>query len=81
MKKVPLRVLLPILAAVAFIILSFATTIQSHVIETDNRVPSSNGAIGWGEGPSDIGTPADALFLLLGFPALIALIPLSPLPY
>lgn len=69
------------LAAGAFAILAFATAIQTHVIEIDNRTPSSNGAIGWGEGPTDIGTPADALLLVLGFPALIALIPLSPLAY
>jgi len=81
LKKLPLRVLLPILAAVAFAILSFATTIQTHIIETDNRTPSSNGAVGWGDGPTDIGTPADALLLVLGFPALIALIPLRPLAY
>jgi hypothetical protein len=76
-----LRAQLPILAAVAFAILSFATTIQPHVIEVDSRTPSSNGAIGWGEGPTDIGTPADVLLLVLGFPALIALIPMSPLGY
>jgi hypothetical protein len=81
LKKLTLRALLPILAAVAFAMLSFATTIQTHIIEIDNRTPSSNGAIGWREGPTDIGTPADALLLVLGFPALIALIPLSPLAY
>src|ERR1700745_2927939 len=73
--------LLPIMAAIAFAILSFATAIQNNVIEIDNRTPASSGAVGWGEGPTDSGTPADALLLLLGFPALIALIPLSPLAY
>ena len=81
MKKLPLRVPLPILAAVAFAILSFATTIQAHVIEIRYPTPSPHGAIGWGEGPTDIGTPADALLLALDFPALIVLIPLSPLAY
>jgi hypothetical protein len=81
LKKLPLRVLLPILAAVAFAILSFATTIQTHVIEIDYQTPSPNGAVGWGEEPTDIGTPADVLLLVLGFPALIALVPLSPLAY
>jgi hypothetical protein len=81
LKKLPLRVLLPILAAIAFAILSYATTLQAHVIETDNWTPSSNNAVGWGEGPTDIGTPADALLVVLGLPALIALIPVSPLGY
>jgi len=81
LKRLPLRVLLPTLAAIAFAALSFATTIQNQVIEIESQPPTSNGAIGWGEEPTDIGTPADALLLVLGFPALIALIPLGPLGY
>ena len=81
MKKLPLRALLPILAAVSFVILSFATTLQTHIIETQGWTPSSSSAIGWGPEPIDIGPPADILLIVLNLPALIALFPLIPLTY
>jgi hypothetical protein len=79
LKRLSLRIVFPILAAVLFAILSFATARQTHVFDVRGWGHSS-GAVGLpGEEQEDIGTPADVLLLAFNLPALIALFPLSPL--
>lgn len=77
MKRLSLRIVFPILAAVLFAILSFAATRQTHVIDLEGWGHSST----WGAEPVDIGTPADVLLVYFNLPALIALLPLLPLTY
>ena len=72
LKRLPLRIAFPILASVLFVILSFVNTRQFHVIELHQA---------WGQGPVDIGTPANILLVAFNLPALIALLPLVPLTY
>ncbi len=77
MKRLPLRIVFPILAAVLFAILSFVNTRQFHVIESQGWGHYE----GWGRDPEDIGTPANILLVAFNLPALIALLPLAPLTY
>jgi hypothetical protein len=81
LKRIPLRILLPIAAAVFFIVLCFAATQQAHVIDIEGWRHSSDKNVSWGTEPVDIGSPADILLLALNLPALIALFPLLPLTY
>ncbi len=82
MRKLSLRTFFPILAAVLFAILSLAATRQTHVIDLPGWEKISGRQISWGEEePVDIGTPADILLLAFNLPALLALLPLSPLTY
>ncbi len=78
MKRLSLRILFPIVAAVLFALLSFAGTRQPHIIDSGQ---SCDNGVCWGVDPVDIGTPADILLLAFNLPALIALLPLSPLVY
>jgi hypothetical protein len=57
--------------------LSFVNTRQFHVIEFQGWGRYE----GWGQGPVDIGTPANILLVVFNLPALIALLPLVPLTY
>lgn len=75
------RVVLPILAALWFVMLCFATTRQNEVVDWGRWRSSTGGPVGWGRGPTDIGTPADILLLAFNLPALTALLPLFPLTY
>lgn len=75
-----LRIAFPISAAILFGVLSFATTRQAHVLDRQGWGNSPGTDIDW-EGPVDIGTPADVLLLALYLPALVALLPLSPITY
>lgn len=81
MKRLALRIAFPILSAILFAILSFATTRQTHIIDLEGWEHTSNTHISWGVEPVDIGTPADVLLLTLNLPALIALLPLSPFAF
>ena len=81
MKRLSLRIVFPILAAVLCAILSFAATRQTHVFDIESWGHSSGTEVGWGEEPVDIGTPADVLLLAFNLSALIALLPLLPLTY
>ena len=78
---ISLRVFLPIAAGVSFAALCIAGTRQNHVIDIPGWSHSVGNTVRWGEEPTDIGTPGDVLLLALNFPALIALLPLSPLAY
>jgi hypothetical protein len=77
LKRLQLRIAFPILASVLFVILSFVNTRQFHVIELQGWGRYE----GWEQGPVDIGTPANILLLAFNLPALIALLPLTPLTY
>jgi hypothetical protein len=77
LKRLPLRIAFPILASVLFVILSFVNTRQFHVIELQGWGHYE----GWGQGPVDIGTPANILLVAFNLPALIALLPLVPLTH
>ena len=77
LKRLPLRIAFPILASVLFVILSFVNNRQFHVIELQGWGRYE----GWGQGPVDIGTPANILLVAFNLPALIALLPLVPLTY
>jgi len=68
-------------AAILFTLLSLATTRQTHIIDLEGWEHASNTDVSWGTKPVDIGTPADVLLLAFNLPALIALLPLSPLAY
>ncbi|HEX7680628.1 MAG TPA: hypothetical protein VF713_21015, partial [Thermoanaerobaculia bacterium] len=81
LKRLPLRIAFPIVAAGLFAILSYATTRQTHIIDLEGWEHTSNTDISWGPEPVDIGTPADVSLLALNLPALIALLPLLPLTY
>ena len=81
MKRLPLRIAFPILAAVLYAILSFAGARQTHVFDVRGWRHSSGAAVLPGEEQEDIGTPADVVLLAFNLPALIALLPLSPLAY
>jgi hypothetical protein len=81
LKRLSFRILLPTVAAVFFVMLCFAATRQSHVIDLEGWGHSSENTIAWGAEPVDIGTPADVLLLAFNLPALIALLPLLPLAY
>jgi len=81
LKSLSLRIVFPIVAAVLFAILSFSTTRQTHIIDLEGWEHTSNTDVSWGAEPVDIGTPADVLLLAFNLPALIALLPLSPLAY
>ena len=81
MKRLPLRVALPILAAVSFVLLSLATARQTYIVDLEGWGHFSSTEVHFGPEPVDIGTPADVLLLALDLPALIALIPLLPLTY
>jgi hypothetical protein len=81
LKRLPLRLVSPIFAAVLFAILSFAATRQTHVVDLEGWGPRSGGEVAWDAEPLDIGTPADILLLAFNLPALIALLPLLPLTY
>ena len=81
MKRLSFRILLPTVAAGLFLMLCFAATRQSHVIDLEGWGHSSEDTIAWGAEPADIGTPADVLLLAFNLPALIALLPLLPLAY
>ena len=81
MKRVSLRIVFPILAAVLFAILSFAATRQNHVVDLEGWGHSSDTKIPWGPEPVDIGPPADVVLLAFNLPSLIALLPLLPLTY
>ena len=69
------------MAAILFTLLSLATTRQTHIIDLEGWEHASNTDVSWGTKPVDIGTPADVLLLAFNLPALIALLPLSPLAY
>jgi len=77
LKRLSLRIVFPILAAVLFAILSFVNTRQFHVIESQGWGHYE----GWGQDPEDIGTPANILLVAFNLPALIALLPVVPLTY
>jgi hypothetical protein len=80
--RLSLRIVFPTVAAVLFALLSFASTRQTHIIDLEGREHTSNNTdVSWGAEPVDIGTPADVLLLAFNLPALIALLPLSPLAY
>lgn len=81
MRRLSLRLAFPSVAAVLFVILSLAAYRQAHVIDLEGWGRSSDNKILWGQEPVDIGTPADVSLLALNLPALIALLPLSPLTY
>jgi len=81
LKRVSLRIVFPILAAVLFAILSFAATRQNHVVDLEGWGHSSDTKISWGPEPVDIGPPADVVLLAFNLPSLIALLPLLPLTY
>lgn len=80
LKRLSLRIALPIVAGVLFAMLCFLTTRQLGIIELGGG-SSSKDAIALGTEPVDIGTPADVLLLAFNLPALIALFPLLPLTY
>ena len=81
MKKLSFRTFFPILAAVLFVLLSIAAIRQQHVVDLPGWGKLSDHEIAWGEEPVDIGSPADIFLLVFNLPALIALLPLSPLTY
>jgi len=64
-----------------FALLSVASLRQKHIIDRAGWEKFSDHQIAWGDEPVDIGTPADILLLVFNLPALIALLPLSPLTY
>src|SRR6266576_3127938 len=78
---ISLHILLPIAAGVLFAALCVAGIRQNHVIDIQGWSHPVGNTVRWGEEPADIGTPADGLLLALNLPALIALLPLSPLAY
>ena len=78
---VSLRIFLPAIAGVLFAALCVAGTRQNHVIDIPGWSHPSGNTVRWVEEPTDIGTPSDVLLLTLNLPALIALLPLSPLAY
>ncbi len=80
MRRVRLRIAFPIVAGLLFVMLCFAGTRQSGIIEVGRRGGIAEMG-GWEAEPSDIGTPADILLLAFNLPALIALFPLLPLTY
>jgi hypothetical protein len=51
------------------------------VIDIPGWSHSAGNTIGWGQEPTDIGTPGDILLWAFNLPALITLLPLSPLSY
>jgi hypothetical protein len=79
LKRLSLRILFPILAAVLFAMLSFARARQNHVFDARGWGHSSDTELFSGEESDDIGTPADVVLLAFNLPALIALLSLSPL--
>ena len=81
MGRLSLRIALPIVAGLLFVMLCFLAARQSGIIEWGGWGSSSKDAIAWGTEPVDIGTPADVLLLAFNLPALIALLPLLPLTY
>ena len=81
MGRLSLRIALPIVAGLWFVMLCFLSARQSGIIEWGGWGWSSKDAIAWGTEPVDIGTPADVLLLAFNLPALIALLPLLPLTY
>jgi len=81
LNAISLRIFLPIAAGVSFAALCFAGAGRSHVIDIPGWSHSAGNTIGWGQEPTDIGTPGDVLLLAFNLPALIALLPLSPLAY
>jgi hypothetical protein len=78
---ISLRIFLPIAAGVSFAALCVAGTRQNRVIDIPGWSHSVGNTVSSGEEPTDIGTPADVLLLALNLPALVALLPLSPLAY
>jgi hypothetical protein len=79
LKKLPLRAVLAIAAAISFAALCVIGARQTHVIDFPDWSNPAEHTLGWGEEPTDIGPPADILLLALNLPALIALLPLLPL--
>jgi hypothetical protein len=80
-KRLSLRIVFPTVAAILFTLLSLVTTRQTHIIDLEGWEHASTTDVSWGAEPVDIGTPADVLLLAFNLPALIALLPLSPLAY
>jgi hypothetical protein len=81
LKRVPRRVVLPVIAGVAFVSLSWFAIRQGHITDTAGWSHSSQIGVAWGPEPTDIGPPADVLLRAFNLPALIALFPLFPLTY
>ena len=81
LKRLSLRIALPIVAGLLFVMLCFVATRQSGIVELGDWGSPSRDAVAWGTEPVDIGTPADVLLLAFNLPALIALFPLLPLTY
>ncbi len=80
MGRLSLRIVLPILAGLLFVMLCFVAARQSGIIELGRRGGVAQVG-GWEAEPCDIGTPADILLLGFNLPTLIALFPLIPLTY
>ena len=76
LNAIALRILLPIVAGVSFAALCFAGAGQNHVIDIPGWSHSAGNTIGWGQEPTDIGTPGDILLLAFNLPALITLLPI-----
>jgi hypothetical protein len=81
LRRLSLRIALPIVAGLLFVMLCFLATRQLGIIELGKWGSSSKDAIAWGTEPVDIGTPADIFLLAFNLPALIALFPLLPLTF
>jgi hypothetical protein len=81
LRRLSLRIALPVVAGLLFVTLCFVANRQSGIIELPGWGASSKDALASGTEPVDIGTPADVLLLAINLPALIALLPLLPLTY
>jgi hypothetical protein len=81
LRRPSLRIALPTVAGLLFLVLCFVATRQRGIIELGAWRAPSKDALAPGMEPVDIGPPADVLLFAFNLPALIALLPLLPLTY